>query len=122
MTECRDFVMQISYITFYICCLSVSPIMEASPMTEPPTDSISQMCQQVTHGLSALTSDDPFLVVPSVAQLGTGSSAGGGGGGGRALSASGSQTNTPRHSTVVNASSGGSSAAAAPISGEFSVD
>lgn len=99
-------------------------------MTEP-TDSISQMCQQVTHGLSALTSDDPFLVIPSVAQLGTGSSAGGGGVGGRggvvgatgrALSSSESQANTPRHSALVNSSSGGSALpAAALISGKLSV-
>jgi len=93
-------------------------------MTEP-TDSISQMCQQVTYGLSALTLDDPFLVVPSVARLGTSSSAGGGTSGvvgatGRTLSASESQTNTPRRSVLVNASSGGS--ATAPILGKPSVD
>ena len=46
---------------------TVSPIMEASPMTENQC-SISEMCQQLSQGLSALTTtDDPFLGVPKSA-------------------------------------------------------
>eukprot|EP00918_Siedleckia_nematoides_P051315 GHVU01112299.1.p1 GENE.GHVU01112299.1~~GHVU01112299.1.p1 ORF type:complete len:537 (+),score=43.10 GHVU01112299.1:265-1875(+) len=41
----------------------VSPIPEASPTKENP-DSISNMCQQLTQGLSALASEDPFAKAP----------------------------------------------------------
>lgn len=40
------------------------PIQEMSP-TKEEEDSISQMCQQLTRGLSALTSEDPFAAAPS---------------------------------------------------------
>jgi len=47
--------------------LSASPIPEASPTKENP-DSIAEMCQQLTQGLTALQADDPFANVPSVTQ------------------------------------------------------
>ena len=43
-----------------------SSIPEVSPTKENPPDSISEMCQQLTQGLSALTtqSPDPFSSAP----------------------------------------------------------
>ena len=43
-----------------------SSIPEVSPTKENPPDSISEMCQQLTQGLSALTtqSPDPFASAP----------------------------------------------------------
>lgn len=41
------------------------PIQEISPSKEEEEDSIAQMCQQLTRGLSALTSEDPFAAAPS---------------------------------------------------------
>ena len=45
-------------------CFSVSPIPEASPTKEQQDAILSDMCQQITQGLSALTTDDPFARVP----------------------------------------------------------
>lgn len=43
-----------------------SPIQEMSPSKEQE-DSIAQMCQQLTMGLSALTTEeDPFSTAPAV--------------------------------------------------------
>ena len=38
---------------------AVSPIAEASP-TKENAETITEMCQALTQGLSALTSEDPF--------------------------------------------------------------
>lgn len=45
-----------------------APIEEMSP-TKEQEDSISQMCQQLTQGLSALASDDPFANAPQGSQI-----------------------------------------------------
>lgn len=44
---------------------SVAPIPESSPVVERP-DSLSAMCQQVAHGLSILSSEDPFDDEPNL--------------------------------------------------------
>lgn len=46
---------------------AASPIPEASP-TKESADTIAEMCQQLTQGLTALQTDDPFANVPSVGQ------------------------------------------------------
>ena len=46
---------------------AASPIPEASPTKENP-DTIAEMCQQLTQGLTALQTDDPFANVPNVTQ------------------------------------------------------
>lgn len=48
---------------------SMSPIQEASPTKENNPDfAISAMCQQLTQGLTALDTDDPFASVPKSQQ------------------------------------------------------
>jgi len=46
--------------SFFLFC-AVTPIPESSPMTER-SNAVSAMCQQLSQGLSLLSStDDPFL-------------------------------------------------------------
>lgn len=53
-------------------------IAEALPLNES-SNSIARICQKMSHGLSTMSSDDPFLVPPAIARLGLG-------GGGQRLS------------------------------------
>lgn len=39
----------------------VSPIPESSPLSDRGGDSVSAMCQQLSQGLSLLSSNDDFL-------------------------------------------------------------
>jgi hypothetical protein len=39
----------------------VSPIPESSPLSDKGGDSVSAMCQQLSQGLSLLSSNDDFL-------------------------------------------------------------
>ncbi|PSN31584.1 hypothetical protein C0J52_21543 [Blattella germanica] len=41
--------------------LNMSPIPEASPLSDRGGDSVSAMCQQLSQGLSLLSSNDDFL-------------------------------------------------------------
>jgi len=42
-------------------CFAVSPIPESSPLSDRGGDSVSAMCQQLSQGLSLLSSNDDFL-------------------------------------------------------------
>lgn len=46
-------------------------ITEALPLNES-SNSITGICQKMSHGLSTMSSDDPFLVAPAIARLGLG--------------------------------------------------
>jgi hypothetical protein len=50
---------------FFILCVhfAVSPIPESSPLSDRGADSVSAMCQQLSQGLSLLSSNDDFLTV-----------------------------------------------------------
>jgi hypothetical protein len=41
--------------------LNMSPIPESSPLSDKGGDSVSAMCQQLSQGLSLLSSNDDFL-------------------------------------------------------------
>ena len=55
--------------SFYIAGTTVATIPEASPTKEKQEESISQMCQQLSQGLNALATDDPFASAPNSAAL-----------------------------------------------------
>ncbi|KAK2149170.1 hypothetical protein LSH36_463g01019 [Paralvinella palmiformis] len=48
---------------------TVTTIPEASPTKEKQEESISEMCQQLSQGLNALDTDDPFASAPNSAAL-----------------------------------------------------
>lgn len=48
-------------VFFCFFCSVVSPIPESSPLSDRGGDSVSAMCQQLSQGLSLLSSNDDFL-------------------------------------------------------------
>jgi hypothetical protein len=49
-------------LQFYpVVSFAVSPIPESSPLSDRGGDSVSAMCQQLSQGLSLLSSNDDFL-------------------------------------------------------------
>jgi len=55
--------------TIFVTGTTVTTIPEASPTKEKQEESISEMCQQLSQGLNALDTDDPFASAPNSAAL-----------------------------------------------------